>query len=181
MFIAEKLRKQNIAEYLLYMWQVEDIIRANGCDMETLRKNYLSRFTLPDPSRKEEFELWYANQVRMMREEGVEKKGHLQINKGVISLLTDLHLQLLNSGKFPFYHAAYFKILPFIVEVRAKGDDKNVPELENCFDILYGVMVLRLRHKDISKDTELAVADITKFLRMLSDFYLKDKAGELDI
>lgn len=181
MFIAEQLRKQNIAEYLLYMWQVEDIIRANGCDMERLRKNYLSQFTLPDPSRKEEFEQWYANQVRMMREEGKEKKGHLQINKGVISLLTDLHLQLLDSGKYPFYHAAYFKILPFIVEVRAKGDDKNVPELENCFDILYGVMALRLGHKEISKDTELAVADITKFLRMLSDFYLKDKAGELDI
>lgn len=181
MFIAEKLRKQNIAEYLLYMWQVEDIIRANGCDMETLRTNYLSRFTLPDTSRKEEFEQWYGNQVRMMHEEGVEKKGHLQINKGVMSLLTDLHLQLLNSDKFPFYHAAYFKILPFIVEVRAKGDNKDVPELENCFDILYGVMALKLQHKEISKDTLAAVADITKFLRMLSDFYQKDKAGELDL
>lgn len=181
MFIAEKLRKQNIAEYLLYMWQVEDIIRANGCDMETLRRNYLSKFTLPDASRKEEFYQWYENQVRMIREEGVEKKGHLQINKGIISLLTDLHLQLLNSSKYPFYHAAYFKILPFIVEVRAKGDDKEVPELENCFDILYGVMALKLQHKEISKDTELAVADITKFLRMLSDFYIKDKAGELDL
>lgn len=181
MLIAEKLRRQNIAEYLLYMWQVEDIIRANGCDMTRLRENYLSKFTLPDASRQKEFEQWYENQVRMMHEEGVEKKGHLQINKGVISLLTDLHLQLLDSSKYPFYHAAYFKVLPFIVEVRAKGDSKEVSEIENCFDILYGVMALRLKHKEISTDTELAVADITKFLRMLSDFYMKDKAGELDL
>ena len=27
MFIAQELRKNNIAEYLLYMWQVEDVIR----------------------------------------------------------------------------------------------------------------------------------------------------------
>lgn len=180
MFIAEKLRKRNIAEYLLYMWQVEDIIRANGCDMDALRRNYLSKFEMPDPSRKEEFEQWYGNQVRMMHEEGKEEKGHLQINKGVMSLLTDLHLQLLDSPKYPFYHAAYFKVLPFIVEVRAKGGDKDVPEIETCFDVLYGVMALKLQHKEISRDTELAVADITKFLGMLSGFYMKDKAGELD-
>lgn len=181
MFIAEKLRKQNIAEYLLYMWQVEDIIRANGCNMDQLRKNYLSRFSLPDDSRKEEFEQWYENQIHMMHDEGVEEKGHLQINKGVISLMNDLHLQLLDSSKYPFYHAAYFKVLPFIVEVRAKGDSKDVSEIENCFDILYGVMALRLKHKEISQDTLLAVNDITKFLRMLSDFYMKDKAGELEL
>ena len=30
MKIASQKRKENIAEYLLYMWQIEDIIRANG-------------------------------------------------------------------------------------------------------------------------------------------------------
>ncbi|MBR2242341.1 MAG: DUF4924 family protein, partial [Prevotella sp.] len=28
MYIAKELRKKNIAEYLLYMWQVEDLLRA---------------------------------------------------------------------------------------------------------------------------------------------------------
>ena len=31
MFVAQELKKKSIAEYLLYMWQVEDIIRACGC------------------------------------------------------------------------------------------------------------------------------------------------------
>ena len=32
MFVALKLKQTNIAEYLLYMWQIEDLIRANHKD-----------------------------------------------------------------------------------------------------------------------------------------------------
>ena len=74
---------------------------------------------------------------------------------------------------------AYYKALPYIVELRNKGDKKDVSELENCFDALYGVMLLRLQHKPISDETAKAVADITKLLAMLSDYYKQDKAGEL--
>ena len=38
MIIAEQKRKENIAEYLLYMYQVEDMIRANGLDIESIEK-----------------------------------------------------------------------------------------------------------------------------------------------
>ena len=51
--------------------------------------------------------------------------------------------------------------------------------MENCVDALYGVMLLRLQHKPISDETAKAVADITKLLAMLSDYYKQDKAGEL--
>ncbi|MDE7144362.1 MAG: DUF4924 family protein, partial [Muribaculaceae bacterium] len=34
MIIASEKRKNNIAEYLLYMWQIEDIIRANNLDID---------------------------------------------------------------------------------------------------------------------------------------------------
>lgn len=38
MIIASRKRKENIAEYILYMWQIEDIIRANSCDIEQIKK-----------------------------------------------------------------------------------------------------------------------------------------------
>ena len=38
MFIANELRKTNIAEYLLYMWQVEDTIRAFDCSISRIRR-----------------------------------------------------------------------------------------------------------------------------------------------
>ena len=43
MFIAQELRKKSIAEYLLYMWQVEDIIRAYDCSLTRLRREYIGR------------------------------------------------------------------------------------------------------------------------------------------
>ena len=44
MYIASQKHKENIAEYLLYMWQIEDIIRANGLDIEKIEKNVIDKF-----------------------------------------------------------------------------------------------------------------------------------------
>ena len=84
---------------------------------------------------------WYTNLITMMGEEGVREKGHLQINKNVIINLTELHNALSSSPKFPFYSAAYFKALPFIVELRNKNGKKDEPELETCFEALYGCLL----------------------------------------
>lgn len=178
MYIARQLKEKNVAEYLLYMWQVEDLIRANHLDIEELKKNYISRFN-PSSEQEKEMVEWYTNLIEMMRSEQVQEKGHLQINKNMIILLTDLHLQLLNSPKFPFYSAAYYKALPYIVEIRARNNNRDLPELESCFEILYGVMLLKMQKKAVSADTQKAVADISKLLGMLSDYYMQDKQGNL--
>ena len=179
MYISRQLREQSISEYLLYMWQVEDLIRANACDIDRIERTVVASYNLSETQHAELTE-WYANLVEMMRIEGVEQSGHLQINKNVIISLADLHYRLMHSQKFPFYQAAYYKALPFIVELRAKGGhDKS--ELENCFDALYGVWMLRLQRKEVSKETANAVADIVKFIGLLSDYYTKEKNGELDL
>lgn len=124
---------------------------------------------------------WYENLIQMMREEGVTEKGHLQVNKNILILLTDLRTQLLKSSKHPFYSAAYYKALPFIVELRAKSvESQEKNEIENCFDALYGTMLLRAQKKDISAETATAIDNIAKFIGMLSDYYQKDKAGEVE-
>ena len=74
MFIANELRKTNIAEYLLYMWQMEDTLRAFGLDTDRIEKEYVSRFHLSDAEAREEME-WIENLVRMMREEGCTESG----------------------------------------------------------------------------------------------------------
>lgn len=173
MIISQQLRKTNIAEYVLYMWQVEDIIRAYQCDLSAIKREYISRFDLTDEQRDEMVD-WYGNLIRMIREEGLTAGGHIQINKIVVQQMNELHAQLLSSPKFPFYNAEYYKVLPFIVELRNKGS-KEISEIETCLNALYGVMMLRLQHKEVSKSTENAVKEITTFLGMLSDYYKKDK------
>lgn len=181
MFVAEQLRKKNIAEYLLYMWQVEDVVRAFGLDAEKMAKEYVPQFGL-DAEKSEGLKGWYEHLIEMMREEGVTEKGHLQVNKNIIILLTDLHAQLLKSSKHPFYSAAYYKALPFIVELRAKSaESQEKNEIENCFDALYGVMLLRMQKKEVSAETATAIDNIAKFIGLLSDYYKKDKEGELEV
>ena len=180
MYISQELRKRNIAEYLLYMWQVEDIIRAYGCSLARIRREYIDRFDYTD-EQKEEMADWYGNLVRMMNSEGCRENGHLQINKIVIQQLSELSAELLASSNFPFYNSEYYKVLPFIVEVRKRGADKEENEIESCFNALYGVMMLRLQNKPVSPDTEHAIKEITTFIGMLNDYYMKDKQGELKL
>ena len=150
MYIAEQLKKRNISEYLLYMWQVEDTLRAYGLDSERMANEYIPFFQL-DEEKSELLKGWYESLIQMMREEKAEEKGHLQINKNILILLTDLHVQLLKSSKHPFYSAAYYKVLPFIVELRAKSaESQEKNEVENCFDALYGTMLLKMQKKEIS-------------------------------
>lgn len=178
MFIAQELRKKSIAEYLLYMWQMEDLIRAYGCSLARIRREYIDRFDYTDEQKDEETD-WFGNLIRMMNEEGRREEGHLQINKIIVKDLADLHNQLMLSGKFPFYNAEYYKVLPFIVELRNKGD-KEINEIETCLDALYGVMLLRLQQKPVSDETESAIREITTFIGMLSDYYIKDRTEGLD-
>lgn len=178
MFVAQELRKKSIAEYLLYMWQVEDLIRAYGCQLSRIKNEYISQFNYTN-EQKEELVDWYGNLVTMMNSEGCREKGHLQINKIVIQDLADLHNMLLQSTKFPFYTAEYYKVLPFIVELRNHGANKEENEIETCFDALYGMVMLRLQKKTISPDTEHAIKEITTFIGMLSDYYIKDKTEGL--
>lgn len=173
MYIAQELRKKNIAEYLLYMWQIEDLIRAYGCSLARINKEYISKFEYTD-DQKEEMIDWYGNLIRMMNLEGKRESGHLQINAIIIQELNELHNNLLQSTKFPFYNAEYYKVLPFIVELRNKGD-KDINEIETCMSALYGTMMLRLQNKTISPDTEHAIKEISTFIGMLNDYYIKDK------
>ena len=179
MFIAKELRKKSIAEYLLYMWQIEDIIRAMGCSLPLIRKAYISKFTDYTDEQKEDEIDWFGNLVRMMNEEGKRDQGHLNINDIIVRDLVDLHQRLLQSNRFPIYNAEYYKVLPFIVELRGKGD-KNISEIETCLDALYGIMMLRMQKKEISPETEHAIKEISTFIGMLSDYYLKNETEGLD-
>lgn len=178
MFIASQKRKENIAEYLIYMWQIEDLIRANNLDMEKIKENVIDRFSLDDAQRREMTE-WYESLIDMMRREDVVKSGHLQINKNVIVQLVQLHRALLSDSRFAEYSAEFYKTLPFIVELRAKAGDNPTGEIETCFNALYGMLMMRLQSKEITPATANAVAQISRFIALLSHYFRLDDEDRL--
>ena len=156
MIIASKKRRENIAEYILYMWQIEDLIRANGLDINKIKTNVIDSFQL-DEAQKKEMEQWYESLIDMMRREGVAEKGHLQINKNILNQLVRLHQALLNDPEFPEYSA-------------------KVGEIETCFTALYGMLMMRLQKKEMSEETLNALKQISRFITMLSrDFHLDEE------
>lgn len=178
MIIASAKRKENIAEYLLYMWQIEDIIRANGLDMDKIRQNVISRFPVDDETLRKMAD-WYESLIDMMRREEVVEHGHLQMNKNIIGELADLNRRVLADPTFQEYHKEYYAALPYIVELRAKAGDAKVGEIETCFNALYGVLLLRLKHADISPETTRAVDCISRFIALLSKYFYLDEHDKL--
>ena len=178
MFVASQKRKENIAEYLLYMWQIEDLIRANGLDIDKITQNIVDRFNLPSDQRKQMIE-WYESLIDMMRREDVVAKGHLQLNKKIILQLAQLHDAVLKDPQFTEYNAEYYKTLPFIVELRAKAGENKQGELETCFTALYGMLLLRIQGKEVSKDTQTAITQITRFIALLSHYFKLDSEDRL--
>lgn len=180
MIIARKKRKENIAEYLLYMWQIEDLIRANNFDMDSIKRTIISKYDQPEEVKKE-IETWYQELIDMMLSEGVREKGHIQLNKNVIIVLTDLHLKLLKSPKEMVYGAAYYKTLPYIIQLRAKSGGEDLPEIETCFNAIYGYLILKMQGKEISPETMEALRQISSFLAILSEKHREDMNGELKL
>lgn len=180
MLIAQQLKETNIAEYLIYMWQVEDLIRANNLDVDKIEEQIISRFNQPD-NVKREIREWYENLIDMMRRENVVENGHLIINRNVISDLSELHIRLLKNANENEYSEQYYKTLPFIVELRSKSPNKDIPELETCFSAMYGFLLMKLQKKEISGETQAAISQIGNFLRLLTQKYKDEKEGKLDL
>ena len=84
MIIAELKKKENIVEYILYIRQLMDIMRANGMDMSKIDELLVSKFEV---SEKEKLKIhnWYQNLIETMRNEGVTEHGDIKEIKDLMS------------------------------------------------------------------------------------------------
>ena len=179
MYIASPKRKENIAEYLLYMWQIEDIIRANDFDLDKIRRTVIDPQTQLDETQKKQLAEWYESLIDMMRREDVTQQGHLQLNKNVLIQLVELHSALLKDPRFAEYTKKFYEALPYIVELRGKAGEDRKGEIETCFNALYGMLMLRLKKREVSQETMDAINKISSFIALLSHYFHLDEKEEL--
>lgn len=179
MITASAKKRENIAEYLLYMWQIEDLIRAYGLDLDRIQQDIIDKHTGISEQQRKDMRDWYESLIDMMRREGVTEKGHLQLNRNTLDDIEQLHRRLLSDPKFSAYANQYYATLPLIVELRSKAGDNRKDEIETLFEALYGILLMRLQGKGLSKDTQDALAQISKFLGLLASYYKKDYNNEL--
>ena len=180
MIIARKKRKENIAEYVLYMFQVEDMMRACNLDFNIVKQNIIAKYTQTESTIKD-IEYWYENIIMLMKNEGIEHKGHLREVLNIIDDMHDLHLRLLRSPLHPDYKAAYQDAAPVIGQSIQKTRSEGVSEIEVCMQMMYMILLLKLQHKDISSDTMFGIQKISKMLAILSAKYVLWENDKLEL
>lgn len=176
MIIAQQKRKENIIEYLLYMWQVEDIIRACNLEIKPIEKHIISKFDV-DADTQLEIRDWYLELIQKMKDQGITKKGHLEELYDVMNELNFLHHTLLNVQNDKKYNQLFATAEPNIELLRKKSPETAMNFVENCLTGVYGLLVLRLKKKQVSESTEAAINTISALLAYLAAKYKQIKRG----
>ena len=142
-------KKDNIAEYILYLWQMEDYLRAFPQNADATP------------------ELHELNE--MMHREGILEGGHLALASNALSEVEELHAQLLDEDAM--YRAAMIRLRPALNLLKAKTDRPTMSDIEACFVLLYQIMMLRLQKKEITPETADVQQRATQVLTFLSRAY----------
>ncbi|MDR2040683.1 MAG: DUF4924 family protein [Bacteroidales bacterium] len=173
MIIAQQKRKENIIEYILYMWHIEDLIRANDFDMDKIRKHVISRFEQPSEVIRQ-MEDWYQKLIGQMENEEIRKGGHLSDLVELTHQLNDFHLNLINDLNEPQYNQAYHLAQPYIAELKKKSNP-GTTEIEVCLNALYMLMMMRINKTVPSDETTAAVSTFSNMLSLLNLKYRQRK------
>lgn len=174
MYIAQKKRKESIVEYILYMWNVEDLIRANGLDMKRINESVISKYGVTEPGESQKLYDWWDNLCEMMKREHKENGGHLQILDMLANDMYNFHLYLLTQPNEIPYQNAFQTAWPDISLLTTKiKDGDKMHHIALSLTAIYDYYLLKLQGKTVLADTTNAVVRISHFLSMLSQKYLK--------
>lgn len=177
MLISQQKRKENIIEYLLYMYQIEDIVRSMHCDFDRI-KTALIPSVLPNPSFQLQYEVWYEDICKELKRSGKTKKGHLYELEEVFAELTLLHHTLLEIMIDKKYKELLENALPYIQEFSDKSTLVNAHPIEVCLHAMNMKLQLKLRKQEISAETEAAMDSMRILLAYIGREYAKMKTGQ---
>lgn len=153
MITAKQKRRENIAEYILYLWQLEDMLRALEFSPEKIYSTLVEPHAELDAEQKQTLFFWYMDLVNLLRTEGKESGGHLEHTLHLIADLNDLHLHLLRApvGREQGYDRVWSALAAELPKLKTAiaGESRmtadGISDMEACFRALYSVMLCRLR------------------------------------
>jgi len=180
MFVAQQKEQNNIAEYIIYMYQLEDLIRAYKFDIDTIREKIIQP-QVKSASLEAEAVKWYEDIIEEMKSRNLERKGHLHRIGEVITELIYLH----NTLKDVVEDQKYLDLLNAaednIEAFRGKSDLKELHLVEVCFQALYMKLLLKLQGKEIAAESENAFDTMRILLAYLTKGYHQMKKGDMSM
>ncbi len=150
-----KNKRENIAEYILYLWQLEDYLRAFPEQAET------------------NAELHEIHE--MMHREGITDSGHLRLAQNALQEMEQVHAELLDQEAQ--YRAMIIRVQPALNVLKSKTDRPTMSDVEACLILLYQIMMLRLQQKPVSEETAAVQQQATRLLQIISRAYYDNQTA----
>ena len=180
MLIALQKRKENIAEYILYLWQVEDLLRALQFSPEAIYRTLVDRIEGADEQQKENIFNWYMQIVDLLRKEGKESQGHIDHTLHLVADLHNLHLQLMKLPVGEHYRSTYSRLAPGLPRLRTIIEKEEMSDTELCFRALYAAMLYRIKGGG-ERAIEDTLAVVSPAIGELAAIYGKVERGEINL
>lgn len=182
MLIAEKAKSENIAEYLIYMFQIEDMLRAFRFDKEKIKEHViLPQTQSDDPHIIQESEKWFYAIVDEMTRRELDKTGHIFAVNEVLNELLYLHNTFIDVTKSKTYTYLYNEAENSIEDFRKKSNLKEAHPVQIAIEAMYMKLLLRLKKQPISEETEKAFETMRKLLTHLTKAYHQMKKGDMSM
>lgn len=166
--VAEKKKSQNIGEYLIYMYQMEDLIRSFQGNMEEIRQYVVAHYPVSD-EEKTEITAWFEGLLGKMKKEKIQEKGHLQELTQIVDHLLQLHYRLVKTDKS--YYETYHQAKPHILEAIMAANGENLGnEVQICLNGVYGLLLCKLLGKKVSEEqlkSAEAFGEVLSFLNLV--------------
>ncbi|MCH5334976.1 MAG: DUF4924 family protein [Alistipes sp.] len=179
MDIAQAKRKENIAEYILYLWQVEDLLRALQFSPEAVYSQLIAPREIPEEQRHV-FLLWYMDIANLLHEEGKDEKGHINHTLHLIADMHDLHLRLMQLPAGERYRSLRARLEPHMPALRQLAGEAS-SDTELCFRALYAAMLYRIKGQGDKAAVSDTIEYISPVIAELADIYGKAERGEIDL
>ena len=180
MLIALQKRRENIAEYILYLWQIEDLLRALQFSPEAIYSTLVARVEGADEQQKENIFNWYMQIVELLRKEGKEKQGHIDHTLHLVADLHNLHLQLMKLPVGEHYRMTHQHLAAELPGLRTILDNDDISDTELCFRALYAAMLYRIKGGG-ERAIEDTLAVISPAIGELAAMYGKVERGEINL
>ena len=178
MLIAQKKRKENIAEYLIYMFQVENLIRSVKFNIQELEPTVINTMSTDDNERQE-IVSWYTAIAKELQKRKFEEKGHVEEVTDVINELYYLHTMLITIMKDEKYLDIIAESTSLLEDFRKHSDTPKANDIEMCLNGTYAHLMFRVSGKELNKETSEAFTVFAKQLAYLAAMYIKMQSGDI--
>ncbi|MBL3656057.1 DUF4924 family protein [Fulvivirga sediminis] len=168
MNIAENKKQNNISEYIIYMYQTEDLIRVYEFDIELIKQYVIKHFPVSEEEKAEMAE-WYLEIMAQMKKEEIHEKGHLSTVQKYVEHLSRMMDDLKTSNEE--FKKIYDNAAPYIKESLEIAQGQITDEVQICLNGIYGLLLARMNGREVPQELMPGINSFGDVLSYLSFKY----------